>query len=147
MLVAACVMINFNHPLGNITIMNSLFADNLADMIGCIYAYQMQGTVYLFNNTFINNSATTINKLLVGSASVLQISGLFTIVQSNSNVFLNNFAEYAAIIGIYYGLYEDIGSLFLGNIARCFTLVATFSQGRAQFYENRFIENFAWNMG
>ena len=109
-------MMNFNHPKSNISILNSYFSENLADMISCIYAYQMQGSVYIQNNVFINNSAITENHLFVGSASVLEISGLFSSIQSVSNLFYNNHAEYAAVVGIFYGIYDDFNSKYIGKL-------------------------------
>ena len=76
-------------------------------MIVCIYVYPWQGGIVLNNNTFVNNSAITINKVLVGSASVMQISGFFTTVYSIKNMFYQNFCEYAAVIGIFYGTLRD----------------------------------------
>ena len=94
------------------TIFKSIFFDNMADMIVCIYVYPWQGGIVLNNNTFVNNSAITINKVLVGSASVMQISGFFTTVYSIKNMFYQNFCEYAAVIGIFYGTLRDLNSTF-----------------------------------
>jgi len=108
-------MIHFNHLNSNISIMNSYFINNLAELVTCIYAYQKKGAVHLLNNFFLHNSAITVNRILVGSASVIQASGIFTIVTSSSNVFFQNWAGYASTIGIYYGKFLEKNSKFIGN--------------------------------
>jgi len=108
-------MINFDNPLSSISITNSVFFGNLADVVGCIYAYQNQGILYLQNNTFINNSGFTRRKVGIGSAAVLQISGLFAEVISVSNLYFQNIAEYSGTIGIYYGILNESYSQFIGK--------------------------------
>ena len=108
-------MLNFNNKESNVSIVDSFFYSNLADMIGCIYAYHKKGLVYIRNNTFIENYAITEKRRLIGSASVIQISGIFAFVQSYRNFFYYNRAEYSAIIGVYYGYFEDQNSLFYGK--------------------------------
>ena len=108
-------MINFDNPLSNISITNSVFFGNLADVVGCLYAYQNQGILYLQNNTFINNTAFTRRKVGIGSASVLEISGLFAEVISISNLYFQNIVEYSGTIGIYYGILNESFSQFIGK--------------------------------
>ena len=107
-------MLNFDNPLSNVSIINSVFFGNLADMVGCLYAYQYQGIVHLFNNSFINNSAITFRRHGIGSSSAITISGLFAKIDSYYNTFYQNFAEYAGTIGIYYGHFNDYNSQFIG---------------------------------
>jgi len=135
----------------------------MADMVSCLYVYPWQGVVFLENNTFVNNSAITLNRVLVGSASVMQISGLYTVVVSISNIYFQNIAEYAAVIGVFYGVFTDINSTFqskkkrifiklvnlfyLENSARSFTLVMLFAQGISSISNSLFVENYAENEG
>lgn len=114
LLVGGAMMLIFNHLESNVSVIESFFQSNSADMIGCIYAYQKKGIVFLKNNIFFKNFAITINRVLVGSASVLQISGIFASVFSENNYFYFNSAEYSAVIGIYYGYFRDKGSFFYG---------------------------------
>lgn len=109
-------MLIFNHQESNVSLGDSFFYSNLADVIGCIYAYQKKGLVYLKNNTFIENYAITEKRRLIGSASVIQVSGIFASVFSYMNFFYYNIAEYSAIIGVYYGYFRDQSSLFYGKI-------------------------------
>lgn len=160
-LVGGEMMLIFNHPQSNVSIINSFFQANSADMIGCVYAYQKKGIVFLKNNIFFKNIAITINRVLVGSASVLQISGIFASVISEGNHFYFNNAEYSAIIGIYYGYFKDTGSFFHGfiknkiriidyfegNLANSFTINALFSQGTSNFISTIFFDNYAYNSG
>ena len=107
-------MAQFNHKESNVSIVSSYFYKNLADLVTCIYAEQRQGVVHLFNNTFLENSAVTENRVLIGSASVIQASGIFTVVTSINNLFFRNRAEYASVIGIYYGKFYEENSKFIG---------------------------------
>ena len=108
-------MAHSNHPESNISITNSYFSNNLAEMVACINAYQRQGTVHVLNNTFLRNSAITVSRVMIGSGSVIQASGTFTIVTSNSNLFFQNNAEYACVIGFFYGKFIEENSKFIGN--------------------------------
>lgn len=114
-LVAACMMLIFDQKESNVSIIDSLFQSNSADMIGCIYAYQKNGIVFLKNNTFYSNKAITGNRILVGCASVIQLSGIFASLISQKNLFYYNEAEYSAVIGVYYGYFQDEGSIFYGK--------------------------------
>lgn len=109
------MMLIFDKKESNISIIDSFFQSNSADMIGCIYAYQKNGVVFLKNNTFYSNKAITGKRILVGCASVVQISGIFASLISHRNSFYYNEAEYSAAIGVYYGYFEDLGSLFYGK--------------------------------
>ena len=61
-----------------------------------INAIHLSGTIIVTNNTFINNAAITQNHVFIGSGVGIQISGsMFTIVGSQSNLYLYNQIEYA----------------------------------------------------
>lgn len=89
-------MMEFKDKNSNITIINNIFSKNLCDMSACIHAVQQAGILFLKNNKFIENYAITLNRIYIGTGSVIQLYGNSdTKVISSNNIYLFNEAEYS----------------------------------------------------
>jgi len=61
-----------------------------------INAIHLSGTLIVTNNTFISGTAVTQTHVFIGSGVGIQLAGsMFTIVRSQSNLYLYNQIEYA----------------------------------------------------